>query len=354
MLAEKLGIDELEFRRMNSLKPGQSKSTGMVAKEWSFVEVCDSIKPAYDKAKKTAKEFNEKNKGPVKRGVGIAAHSFGVGGAGDTAKMAIEIDPDDGVTIFAAVADPGEGNDSMLAQIAAHQLNLPLSKVRLYTRDTDKTVLMGPAAGSRMTFMAGHSLLDAIANLEAAAKEAGARTYEAITKAGKPTRYEGNQKNPGPAGLDPKTGQGNAQITECHNIQMAEIEVNTETGAAKVLKMTVCVDGGTVINPQAFEGQLEGGMDQGVGYALREEYTLGKEKDYVQFKFPTVRDMFDIEMITLQTPRSNGPLGATGVGEMTMVSTAPAVINAIYNACGARVFDLPATPAKIKAALAAR
>jgi aldehyde oxidoreductase len=205
-----------------------------------------------------------------------------------------------------------------------------------------------------MTFMAGHSLLDAIANLEAAAKEAGARTYEAITKAGKPTRYEGNQKNPGPAGLDPKTGQGNAQITECHNIQMAEIEVNTETGAAKVLKMTVCVDGGTVINPQAFEGQLEGGMDQGVGYALREEYTLGKEKDYVQFKFPTVRDMFDIEMITLQTPRSNGPLGATGVGEMTMVSTAPAVINAIYNACGARVFDLPATPAKIKAALAAR
>jgi aldehyde oxidoreductase len=354
MLAEKLGIDALEFRRMNSLKPGQSKSTGMVAKEWSFVEVCDSIKPAYDKAKKAAKEFNEKNKGPVKRGVGIAAHSFGVGGAGDTAKMAIEIDPDDGVTIYAAVADPGEGNDSMLAQIAAHQLNLPLSKVRLYTRDTDKTVLMGPAAGSRMTFMAGHSLLDAIANLEAAAKEAGARTYAAIAKAGKPTRHDGNQKNPGPAGLDPKTGQGNAQITECHNIQMAEIEVNTETGAAKVLRMTVCVDGGTVINPQAFEGQLEGGMDQGVGYALREEYTLGKEKDYVQFKFPTVRDMFDIEMITLQTPRSNGPLGATGVGEMTMVSTAPAVINAIYSACGARVFDLPATPARIKAALAAK
>ena len=118
--------------------------------------------------------------------------------------------------------------------------------------------------------------------------------------------------------------------------------------------MTVCVDGGTVINPQAFEGQLEGGMDQGVGYALREEYTLGKEKDYVQFKFPTIRDMFEVEMITLQTPRSNGPLGATGVGEMTMVSTAPAVINAIYNACGARVLDLPATPAKVKAALAAK
>jgi aldehyde oxidoreductase len=354
MLAEKLGIDALEFRRMNSLKPGQSKSTGMVAKEWSFVEVCDAIKPAYDKAGKAAKEFNEKSKGPIRRGVGIAAHSFGVGGAGDSAKMSIEIDPDDGVTIYAAVADPGEGNDSMLAQIAAHQLGLPLNKVRLYTRDTDKTVLMGPAAGSRMTFMAGHSLLKAIENLETAAKEAGARTYDALKKAGKPMRYDGVQQNPGPAGLDAKTGQGNAQVTECHNIQMAEIEVNTETGAAKVLKMTVCVDGGTVINPQAFEGQLEGGMDQGVGYALREEYTLGKEKDYVQFKFPTTRDMFEVEMITLQTPRYNGPLGATGVGEMTMVSTAPAVINSIYNACGVRIFDLPATPAKIKAALAAK
>jgi aldehyde oxidoreductase len=352
MLAEKLGIDPLEFRRMNSLKPGQTKSTGMVANEWCFVEVCDAIKPAYDNAHKAAQEFNARNKGPIKRGVGIAAHSFGVGGAGDSATMAIEIDPDNGVTIYAAVADPGEGNDSMLAQIAAHQLGLPLNKVRLYTRDTDKTVLMGPAAGSRMTFMAGHSMLNAIANLEAAAKEAGARTYEALKKAGKPTRFNGTQKNPGPAGLDPKTGQGNAQVTECHNIQMAEVEVNIETGAVKVFRMTVAVDGGTIINPQAFEGQLEGGMDQGVGYALREEYTLGKEKDYVQFKFPTTREMFDVEMIVLQTPRSNGPLGATGVGEMTMVSTAPAVINAIYNACGARVFDLPATPSKVEAALA--
>jgi aldehyde oxidoreductase len=135
---------------------------------------------------------------------------------------------------------------------------------------------------------------------------------------------------------------------------MAEVEVNTETGATRVLKMTVAVDGGTIINTQAFEGQLEGGMDQGVGYALREQYVIGKTTDSVSFKFPTIRDSFDVEMITLQTPRSNGPLGATGVGEMTMVSTAPAVANAIYNACGARIFSLPATPDKVKAALAGR
>jgi aldehyde oxidoreductase len=352
MLAEKIGVDPLEFRRMNSLKPGQTNATGMVKQQWPFVELCDAIKPAYARAKKEAEAFNAQG-GNLKHGVGIAAFSFGIGGAGDSAKMAIEIDPDDGVTIYAAVADPGEGNDSMLTQIAAHQLGLPLEKVRLYTRHTNKTVLMGPAAGSRMTFMAGNSLMNAISHLENAMKETSTRTYAGLVKAGKPTRYEGFHKNDVAAGLDPKTGQGNAFITECHNLQMAEVEVNTDTGAARVIKMTVAVDAGTIINPQVVEGQLEGGMDQGVGYALREEYIHGKTKDYVTFKFPTIRDIFESEIIVRETPRFNGPLGATGVGEMTMVSTAPAVTNAIYNACGARIYSLPATPEKVKAALPA-
>ncbi len=157
MLAEKMGIDPLEFRRINSLKPGQSKSTGMVVEEWPFPGLCEAIKPYYEKAKKEAAAFNAQG-GPLKRGVGIAADSFGIGGAGDRANLAVEVDPDDGITIYAAVADPGEGNDSMLTQIAAHQLGLPLEKVRLYTRDTEKTVAMGPAAGSRMTWMAGGAL----------------------------------------------------------------------------------------------------------------------------------------------------------------------------------------------------
>ena len=292
--------------------------------------------------------------GVVKRGVGIAAFSFGIGAAGDKAKLAIEINPDDSFTVYAASADPGEGNDSMLAQIAAHQLKVPLDKIRLYTRDTDKTVLMGPAAGSRMTFMAGHALLNAIANLETAMAEAGSRTHEGLVKAGKPTRYDGIQQNPGPGGIDKQTGQGNAQVTEVHNIQMAEVEVDTKTGATKVLRMTVAVDAGTIINPHAFEGQLDGGMDQGVGYALREQYVLGQTSDFESIRISTIRDIFDIEAITLQTPRSNGPLGATGIGEMTMISTAPAVTNAIYNACGARVHSLPATPDKVKAALAGK
>ena len=239
----------------------------------------------------------------------------------------------------------------MLTQIAAHQLGLPLEKIRLYTRDTDKTVGMGPAAGSRLTWMAGNTLLNAIENLQNAMKEAGAKTYAELKKAGKPTRYEGSFKIDVPAGLDPKTGQGNSFVSECHNIQMAEIEVDTETGAVQVLKMTAAVDAGTIINPQALEGQMEGGMDQGVGFALREEYILGKTRDYVSFKFPGIKDSFNSEIITRETARIGGPLGATGIGEMTMISTAPAVTNAIYNACGARIYSLPATPEKVKAAL---
>jgi len=113
------------------------------------------------------------------------------------------------------------------------------------------------------------------------------------------------------------------------------------------------VDAGRIINPNNFEGQIEGGMDQGVGFALREEFVLGKTKDYPSLNFPTIRDTFEIELLSVETPRLRGPLGATGIGEMTMVSTAPAVVNAIYDACGARVFDLPATPARVKAALSA-
>ena len=350
MLAGKLGIDPLDFRTMNSLKPGQTKSTGMIVDEWPFPELCAAIKPLYQRAKEEAAAFNSKG-GPLRRGVGLGAASFGIGDPGDEAKLSLEVDPDDGVTIYAAVSDPGEGNDSLLTQIAAHRLGLPIEKVRLYCRNTDKTVSMGGAWGSRMTWMAGNALLNAIEQLEKAMGEAASRSYAGLRKAGKSTRYEGFTKNRGRYGFHPQTGQGDNFVSDCHNIQMAEVEVNTNSGKVRLIKMTAAVDAGRIINPQNFEGQLEGGMDQGVGYALREEYVHGKTIDYVTFRFPSIMDSFDIEIVARETPRLEGPLGATGIGEMTMVSTAPAVINAIKDACGVRIHDLPATPPKIRAAL---
>jgi aldehyde oxidoreductase len=132
---------------------------------------------------------------------------------------------------------------------------------------------------------------------------------------------------------------------------MAEVEVSTGTGEVKVIKVTTAVDAGPVINPQNLEGQLEGGVDMGVGFALREEYVAGITKDWITFHFPTITTVCEMEHIVRETPRVKGTLGATGVGEMTMVPTAPAVTNAIANACGARVRHLPATPKKVLAAL---
>lgn len=349
MLADKAGMDRLEFRRINSLKPGESVSTGHVYDQWPFPELCDAVKPSYERARKEAK-----SSGNIRRGVGIGTHAFGIASPGDGGVVAVELDPDDGLTVYCAVADPGEGNDSMLTQIASHVANIPMNKIRLVTRDTDHTAAMGPAAGSRMTYVAGGSLILAIEQLKQAMKDAGVSNYEGLKKAGKPVRYLGAMKTEKEGGLDPQTGQGPSFESRVFAIQMAEVEVNTETGDVKVLKVTTAVDPGIVINPQNLEGQLHGGMDQGVGYALREEYVQGQTKDWVTFKFPTTKTAFRMESIIRQTPRTRGPLGATGVGEMTMVCTAPAVINAIYDACGARVFALPATPEKVKAALSGR
>ena len=206
--------------------------------------------------------------GTIRRGVGIGTHAFGIASPGDRGMVAVELDPDDGLTIFCAVADPGEGNDSMLTQIASHVSGIPMEKIRLVTRDTDHTTGMGPAAGSRMTYVAGGSLILAIEQLKNAMKEAGVTLMKGLKKAGKPIRYMGSMKTEKEGGLDPQTGLGPSFESRVHAIQMAEVEVNTETGDVRVLKVTTAVDPGTVINPQNLEGQLHGGMDQGVGYSF--------------------------------------------------------------------------------------
>jgi len=351
MLAKKIGMDPLEFRLINSLKPGQPKSTGRVVEQWPFPELGEAIRPHYNRAKREAEDFNRKG-GPVRRGVGLGTHAFGISMSGDSANVAVELEPDGGLAVFAAAADPGEGNDSMFIQIAAHLMDLPMSKIRLVTRSTDRTTATGPAAGSRMTYMVGGAMVDAIQKLKSAMAEVKATTYDQLKAAGKPTRYMGTKKNQDAAvTIDPTTGLGPSFESEVHSIQMAEVEVNTQTGDVNVVKVTTAVDAGTVINPQNLEGQLEGGVDMGIGYALREEYVAGQTKDWITFRFPTISTACEMENIIRETPRVKGTLGATGVGEMTMVTTAPAVTNAIANACGARVRHLPAIPAKVLAAL---
>ena len=351
MLAEKAGIDPLEFRKMNTMKPGDTRADGVPVDQFPFPELCDAVKPNYERALKEKEAFQ--GDGKIKRGVGIAAHAFGIGDAGGfPGHVAVELNPDDTVSIYGAVADPGEGNDSMLSQLVAQTLDMPADRMRVHTRDTINTWNAGPSAGSRQTYLNGGAAVMAAEKLAQSMKEAGSKSFEALQKAGKQTRFEEIRAIEGSDEIDHETGQSTGSYDSLvFNIQIAEVEVNTETGEVKVIRMTSAVDAGVIIHPQNFEGQLEGGMDQGIGYALREHYDHGTTKDWVNFKFPKIKDTFDLDLVVRETPRDRGPHGATGVGEMTMVSTAPAITNAIYNACGARIYDLPATPDKIKAAL---
>jgi aldehyde oxidoreductase len=347
LLAAKVGMDPLAFRQLNILKPGESTSSGHVMEEWAVKGCLEKVKPIYEKALKEAAAFKSAN---LKRGVGVAASSFGIGEAMDKSTVAVELDADNGLTVYASTADPGEGNDSMLTQLASHLTKIPMNKIRLQTRDSVLTPNSGLSAGSRQTFMSGHALVKAIEALQAAMKEAGAKTHAELVKAGKPTRYEVTH-NLTHTGMDDKTGQGEFFASRCHGVQMAEVEVDTKSGEVRVLKMTGVVDAGTLVNPMNVRCQIEGGMDMGAGMALREKYVHGETVDWVTYKYPTMKTSFDKDVILIETPRKNGPLGATGVGEFTLMPTSPSIMNAIENAIGVRIHDLPATPDKILKAL---
>ncbi len=347
LLAAKAGMDPLAFRQLNIIKPGESTSSSHIMEEWALDGCLKKVKPLYEKALKEAAAFKSAN---LRRGVGLAGSSFGIGEPMDKSDVAVELDADNGLTIYASVADPGEGNDAMLTQIASYLTKIPREKIRLQTRDSVLTPNSGLSAGSRQTFMSGHALVKAIEALQAAMKEAGAKTHADLVKAGKPTRYQ-VQHNLTHKGMDEETGQGEFFASRCHGVQMAEVEVDTKSGEVRVLKMTGVVDAGTLINPMNVLCQIEGGMDMGAGMALREKYIHGETVDWLTYKYPTMKDSFDKEVILIETPRKNGPLGATGVGEFTLMPTSPSIMNAIENAIGARIYDLPATPDKVLKAL---
>ena len=347
MLADKLNMDPFEFRLINSLHPGGTKSTGREVTEWPFPELMEKMRPHYDRAVADAEAAGTDT---ILRGVGIGTGAFGIGGPNDASVVAVELDDDGSLSVYAAAADPGEGNESMLLQLSGAFMGMPLERIRVHTRSTENTAASGPAAGSRITYMIGGALINGLEQLKAAMDETGAVTGAELKAADRPNRYLGRKKNEvGP--LDPETGQGPSFESQVHAVQLAEVEVEAATGKVRVLKMTTAVDAGPVIHPQNITGQLDGGIDMGVGLALREEYIAGQTKDWVTFKFPTIGQSFEMETILQETPRPKGPLNATGIGEMCLVPTTPAVINALHNATGAWVINLPATPDKVLAAM---
>ena len=263
-----------------------------------------------------------------------------------------------------------------LAQIAAEEIGLPADHVHVVSGDTDATLFDVGQHASRSCYVQGNAVIGAAAEvkrqlLERAAKSLAVLPEELEVKNGRIYIKAAPEKGisvaevvsnaiynfngecltiSGKCSWEPTGNPGPLQAT------FAEVEVDTETGVVKVLKMVVVTDVGRAINPLTVEGQLDGGIVQGIGYALTEDFVINKDgivetNNYTTYQIPSILDMPEIESILVEEPVPSGPFGAKGVGECSLISIAPAIANAIHDAIGIRIKDLPITPERIRKAL---
>lgn len=353
-LAEKLGMDPLEFRFKNIYRPGATTPTQQVPEVFCFEEMFNKIRPLWEEAKKRCKELSTPDK---KRGVGISLGVYGCGLDGaDGSECWVELTKD-GVTVGSSWEDHGQGAD-LGALTHAHETLRPAGitpeQIKLIMNDMAVTPNSGPAGGSRSNVMTGNAIVNGCrALLNAMKKPDGTyRTYEEMVAENIPLRYEGKSSWAGSA-CDPVTGKGEPFGVYMYEIFMPEVEVDMKTGKAKVVKFTTIADVGTITNKATVDGQIYGGLAQGIGLALTEDFEdLKKHTSLVGCGIPYIYDIpDDIQVLYHETPREAGPYGAAGVGEAPLTAPHPAILNAIYNATGVRIYSVPALPEKIKAGL---
>jgi aldehyde oxidoreductase len=349
MLVHRLGRDPLDWRIQNSLRPGHPTCTGQVIEPLTFRICLERLLPFYRRAQARAREMDRPDR---RRGVGLAGFLFGVGKClpGDHSEVLLELREDGGVNVCGGVADMGQGNGVMLTQICAQTLDLPPAMIHLCLRDSDLTPDSGTSSGTRQTFMSGGAALDACRRLNQVRDTHGVQSYRDFVDQGLPLTYTG-LKTQATGYTDEKNCQGEFYETFVFGVQMAEVEVEPNTGQTRVHRITGVYDPGTIINPAALEGQIQGGVVMGLGYALTEDYVHPDTDSFATYRIPRIKDVPRIESVFLPMSRDKGPFGATGVGEIGIIGVAPAVCNAIFDACGARVTSLPATPDRIKAAM---
>lgn len=353
-LAEKAGIDPWEFRYRNVYREGDTTPNGCAPDVIAFPGLLEKIKPYYDKAKETAKAKNaaaaDKKYGS---GITLLVYGSGLDGADSSAAWA-EITPN-GVTVANSWEDHGQGADMGTLAIAfetLQPLGIKPEDVKLLMNDMEFTPNSGPAGGSRSNVLTGNATKVACENLMAALKKEDGtyRTYDEMVAEGKATKYDGTWTAPCKE-CSTETGQGNPFPCYMYGVLLAEVEVDMNTGKAKVDKLTLAGDCGTIINKLVLDGQMYGGLAQGIGLALTEDFEdLKKHVTLTACGIPQVRDVPDaIEIVYQETERPYGPYGASGSGEMPLSAPHAAIINAIYDACGARITKLPALPEKILA-----
>lgn len=325
-----------------------------------------------------------------KRGVGLATMWYPVGPGGSNPGTArFHMDADGKVTMFISSPDVGQGSSTALAQVAADAIGIPFEWVeKVVAADSDESPADFGSVGSRVTYVQGNAVricgeamqarlkalaqeimntsTDRIAIVDGKAHDidgkidpvdVGDIARREVGRTGGPIEAVGSFAPLGVYG-DRETGQSIVYPTFVYATQIVEVEVDTGTGEVRILRMVASHDSGQIINPLLVEGQIVGGIAQGIGMALSEEVLLKDGRtlnpSLSDYFLPTAMDIPDIEMIHVETEEESGPYGAKCVGEPALVPTAPAILNAIHDAVGVRITSLPATPEKVLEAIAAK
>jgi xanthine dehydrogenase molybdenum-binding subunit len=372
-IAAALGIDPIELRLRNAFTVGDRGPSGT---PFTSCELAECLQRGAARIGWSQLRADRASFGPIRRGVGVACqlHSAtSYPAVKEAAGAVISINEDGTAQLLVGSADLGTGAKTVLAQIAAEELGVRFEDIRVVSGDTDVTPYDIGAYASRTTFIAGGATQRAAAQareqlLVLAADDLQAPASDLEIEAGV-IRSKGDPQKActlkalmaSPGGRAPRTVIGRATFAPRNDYsfaaQFAEVAVDVETGQVRVTKMVAVHDIGKAINPATAEGQVEGALQQGIGYALLEDLLVDDETgrtrnaNFVDYKMLTALDMPEIQVELLESADELGPFGAKGVAEDGTCPTAAAIANAIFDATGVRMKELPITPERLLAAL---
>jgi nicotinate dehydrogenase large molybdopterin subunit len=382
-LALELGINPLEIRRRNAFQLGSKTATGQILDQSvGLRDTLEACAEAFEWDRRYREASNPGKEQTRRRGVGIGMgwYRTSTGSSRDGCGANVYVNSDGSVLLYSGITEMGQGAFTVLPQICAEELGIAIDDIRLVQPDTDLVPEAGPTVASRSTTLMGNAIILACRPIKESimqiASEMLSVPVEKLQAENRSIYERDNPANsisfrkvaeqcyargkrligqgwwtPPPTSFNPETGQGNPYFVYSYSTQMAEVIVDVETGEVEVTDYVAAFDIGKAINPKAVEGQIEGGIAMGLGYALMEEIVL--KDGYIQnlslqdFLIPTMLDVPNIRPVIVETKNLYGPFGAKGVGEMPNIPTAPAILNAIFHACGGRVRSLPADPEKV-------
>jgi aldehyde oxidoreductase len=380
-LVQRLEADPLEFRLKNALAQSCNSFLGYpVAESLGYVEVLETLRPRYRALGEKVAAFNARERGAWRKGLGLAGlwHRFGKSGSLRIEAHA-ELARDGHFIIYCSAPDYGQGSATAMSQLAAETLGISRERVELVNADTALTPDSGIQGASRTVYWVGSAVCKAAHNLKLEILATAAELLDCAPSAlrlgdagvvSSPRRaitlrevaqefdkLGKSRKVVGLFDLSPVFPRETRPEYTPHfttGAQLAEVMVNVRTGQVQVTRVVAVHDVGRAVNPLDARGQVKGAVLMGLGTALMEEYIPGASTGFRDYYLPTARSAPEIEVTLVEVPSFHGPFGAKGLGEPALLPTAPAIINAVSRAIGARVRELPATPERVLRAIGQR